>query len=423
MKRKLIVLVAMIATAIAVPAMLLAWGPGRDTYTVESPAPRVTFNSITNNPVHGDERNFVQVRDANAGDETYTENIDVTPGHEYVVFVYYHNNASSSLNASGVGIAHGAYVRAEIPGVIGQGANNVKAVGYVGASNANPTFVWDDISFNNKTQGDIAMSYVPASATIHNFGATDGAALSDSIVTTGAPIGYDALNGDLKGCNEYAGYVTFRVKADQPNFTITKQIRKNTTATGGWLPTVATKPGDKVDYLITYRNTGTLQQDNVTIRDVLPAGISYVEGTTYVVNSTRPEGAQVSDNITKAGINIGNYSPGAAAYIKFTARVAGNDDLKVCGINTIRNTAIAETDNGSKASTVDLTVDKTCTEKPKECKPGIPEGDKRCTVTPPVTPPELPVTGTGANIAAFLGLGALVASIGYYIASRRVTSK
>jgi LPXTG-motif cell wall-anchored protein len=54
-----------------------------------------------------------------------------------------------------------------------------------------------------------------------------------------------------------------------------------------------------------------------------------------------------------------------------------------------------------------------------ECKPGIPVGDVRCTVTP--TPPELPKTGAGDTIAPLFGLGSLIASIGYYVASRRAT--
>ena len=406
--KKLIALVSMIAAAIIVPAVLLAWGPGGDarpTYTWNKPADHVTFNSITDNPKHGDERNFVQVRDAEASDATYTENIDLVPGHEYVIFVYYHNDASSSLSTS-VSTAYGSYVRAEIPGVVAKGASNVEANGYVGASNAKPSYVWDEISFNNKTNGDIALSYVPKSAVITNNGDANGEILSDNIVTTGAEIGYDTLDGGvIPGCDQYSGYVTFRVKADQPNFTVSKQIRKSTTATGGWIESVTVDPKDSVDYLITYQNTGTLDQNDIVISDQLPAGVSYVEGSTRVANNTNPTGIPVGDNITKGGINIGNYAPNDMAYIKFTARVASNDELANCGVNNIRNNAIVYTDNGSKADTADLTVNKTCAE------------------TPPVTPKELPVTGAGANIAAFLGLGALVASIGYYLASRRVSLK
>lgn len=82
---------------------------------------------------------------------------------------------------------------------------------------------------------------------------------------------------------------------------------------------------------------------------------------------------------------------------------------------------------------------------PVECKPGIPEGDERCEEKPPVTPPvekceipgkehlpkdskdcvetpvtELPTTGIG-DFMPVLGAGSLIAAIGYYIASRRLT--
>jgi mRNA-degrading endonuclease HigB of HigAB toxin-antitoxin module len=75
----------------------------------------------------------------------------------------------------------------------------------------------------------------------------------------------------------------------------------------------------------------------------------------------------------------------------------------------------------SDACKVQITVSKPPV---KECKPGIPEGDVRCTETPvtpvtPVTPSELPTTGAGADISAFFGLGSLVTSVGYYRASRR----
>ncbi len=396
--------IAIIAAVIIVPAVSFAWGPDRPTYTIEHPADHVTFNSITNNPSHGDERNFVQVRDANSGNETYVDQIGLTAGHEYVVYVYYHNNAASNLNASGVGIAHGAYVKAQIPAVVTNGSAGTKAVGYVGASNATPSEVWDDVSFSNTTGGDIALRYVPGSATIHNFGTTNGATMSDSIVTTGTALGYNSLDGVLPGCNEYAGYVTFRVKADQPNFTITKQVRK--TGTTSWSENVSVNPGDSVDYLITYKNTGTTTQNNVVISDNLPNGTSYVSGTTYLANTTNPSGIRVSDNVTtNSGINIGNYSAGAAAYVKFSAKVAYNNSLPTCGTNTLTNTASAQTNNGTKSDTAIVTV------------------VKQCTTTPPTTPSELPKTGAGLDVMAILGLGTTVTSAGYYIASRRLLKR
>ncbi len=439
--KRLSAAIAIIAAAIIVPASLFAWGPSRQTFTTAAPANYVTFNSITDNPTQGDERNFVQVRDAAASNTTYADSISLAAGKEYVVFVYFHNNASSSLNADGSGIAHGAYVKAQIPAVV---ANNgsAKAVGYVGATNANPTQVWDDVTFSNTTGGDIALRYVPDSATIHSFGAVDGQTMSNNIVTTGAPIGYDALNGDLPGCNQYAGYVTFRVKAEQPNFTVQKQVRL--AGTTNWSKTVAAKAGDTVEYMIQYQNTGTTEQDNVVVKDTLPAGISYVNGSTQVKNTTNPNGKTINDGLTTGtGVNIGNYTAGSNAFVKFSAKVAADSTLP-CGNSTLVNTATVETANGSKQDTANVTVSKVC--QPNQISVcdlttntivTIPDTSfdstkytkdlSKCTttptppVTPPTTPPELPHTGIGTGVATFLGLGSLIASIGYYVASRRAT--
>jgi hypothetical protein len=191
-----------------------SWGPSRPTFTINKPADHVTFDSITDNPAQGDERNFMQVRGATDSNETYADRISLTPGKEYVVYIYYHNNAASNLNASGTGIANGVYIKAQIPAVVSNGSTGTKAVGYVGARNADPIEVWNDISFTNNSGGDISLRYIPDSATIHNFGKTNGVALSNSIITSGAEIGFDSLDGVIPGCNDYAGYVTFRIKAD-----------------------------------------------------------------------------------------------------------------------------------------------------------------------------------------------------------------
>ncbi|HEU4831007.1 MAG TPA: LPXTG cell wall anchor domain-containing protein, partial [Candidatus Saccharimonadales bacterium] len=131
---------------------------------------------------------------------------------------------------------------------------------------------------------------------------------------------------------------------------------------------------------------------------------------------SNPSAKQVSDNLTKDGINIGHYTPGSNAYLKFSAKVTAKD--LECGTNTLNNIAQAVTNNGTKEDDAKVTLTVEC-EEVDECKPGIPVGDERCEEIPP----ELPTTGAGENIAAILGLGSIVASIGYYIASRRALNQ
>ena len=52
--KKLAFAAAVAIGVLGTTAAVLAWGPSRRTFTMEHPAPYVTFNSITNNPNEGD---------------------------------------------------------------------------------------------------------------------------------------------------------------------------------------------------------------------------------------------------------------------------------------------------------------------------------------------------------------------------------
>lgn len=405
--------------AAVVPAgILFAWGPDRPTYTTASPAPHVTFNSITDNPAQGDERNFVRVKPAEAPNSAYNDSVSLEAGKEYTVFVYYQNDAACNLNASGKGIAIDAYVKAAVPAVV---KGDAKVVGYVGASNATPKEVWDEATFTS--QNAIALRMVPGSAKIYSKGAVNGTTLPDSIVTTGSKLGYDALDGKVPGCDKYAGYVTFKVKADQPNFTVDKKVRLS--GTKQWQESVTAKPGDKVDFQIEYKNTGTTWQNNVVVRDTLPGGLAYVKGSTMFANASQPQGKAATDELTIKGLNIGNYAAGANGFVKFSATVVSEDKLQ-CGANTLTNIGRVETNNGSKQDTAVVTVTKKCQVTPVETPqpsqpteptpPAQPEQPKQ---EQPAIPAEIPSTGPAAIFGGLIGSSALGLGVHSYLNSRR----
>lgn len=427
---KLSALVAVVAAAIIVPASLLAWGPDRPTYTWDNPANHVTFNSMTNNPVYGDERNFVRIKEASQPNSAYTDEISMQAGKTYDLYVYYHNNAKTSLNASGAGVAKDTKLRMEMP-TVAKAGQKTAINGYISASNAVPTTVWD--SARVTSNADVALRYVPDSATINNFGPTNGQKLPSSIWTTGAALGFESLNGLLPGCNEFSGYVKLKIVADYADFSVQKTVSKSGQAQ--YSESVSVNSGDTVDYKIAYTNLGSMKQNNVVIKDTLPAGVTYVPGSTQLSNSTTSSKyVKVdSDEIAKGGINIGDYAPnGGNAFVKFTAKVEGP-----CGTTTLTNKASANTDNGAKTDTADVVVK-------KECAPGeinvcelatkrivtIKESDfdsskysknfADCKTTPPTTVTELPQTGIDSGIAAIAGLGAVTAAVAYAVRSSRV---
>lgn len=361
--KKQAAIVAVIAAAIVVPASLYAWGPtDRPTYTADNPADHITFNSITDNSDYGDERNFVRIKDAaNTAAGGWSDELKVEANKEYLVQMYVHNNAASSLGL----VAENTRVMANVPATTGK---QVQIDGFISADNATPGEVWDQAVFTGDT--DFNLAYVAGSATMYNNVFTNGTPLSDNIVTDqGALVGYDKMDGKVPGCFKYSGYVSFKVKAqvaETTNFTVSKKVSKQ--GQNNWVESYAAQPGETVDYLVQYKNTGTAQQDNVVIKDTLPTGMTYVPGTTKYGTKANPGGQQASDNITTSGINIGSYAPNAGTWAMFSAKAPAAEALE-CGANTLTNTARVEIDEGYKEDTADVTV-------PKECQP---EATYECT--------------------------------------------
>lgn len=347
--------VAVIAAAVLVPAALFAWGPDRPTYTMAHPADHPTFNSITDNPNYGDEREFMTVKDLTTGG-TLTNKAKMIPGHEYQFQVYIHNNAASELNASGKAIAKDVTVRAQLPASV-NGTDTADS--FITSSNATPKEIWDSASLTSDSA--VSLQFVNGSAMLHTN--AQQTKLSDNVITTGVKVGDKDLSGTWRGCLQYAGAVTFKVKATgTPNFTVKKEVSKH--GANNWVENYAAKPGETVDYLIEYKNTGTVQQNNVVLKDQLPQGMTYVAGSSILGNALHPSGIKTNDGITTAsGINIGSYGPGGNAWVIFSAKVPSESSLQ-CGTNTLRNVARVETVNGGKSDSADVTV-------PKECKPEV----------------------------------------------------
>ena len=378
-------IIAAVAGAILVPAVLMAWGPDRATFTIQNPADFVTFNSITDNPnIGGDERDFVGIREAGTTN-LWTNDMTVQPGKTYTVRMYVHNNAASNQNVT---------AKFNLPTTTGK---SIQVDGFINSSNATPNEVYDIATFNaNK---DFNLAYVPNSLKYENnhFGAA-GTPISESVFTSaGAKLGYDKLDGNIPGCMQYAGYLSFNVTPQfATNFTVTKEVRKD--GTTGWHDSVTVNNGDTVQYLLSYQNISGEEQDNVWFQDTLPAGLTYVPGSTTLVNGANLSPLKISDNLTNGtGVNVGNYANDANAFVMFKAKV--NDTTLKCGTKTYTNKVRVTINNDLyKEATADVVVSKPCKDVPSE----------------------LPQTGVGSNIMTLIGLGASTASVAYAATSTRV---
>ena len=181
-------------------------GPPRPTMTGESPATHVTFNSITNNPQVGDERNFVRIREAGVGN--YVNEIVLRPGSSYQVITFFHNNAKSSLNDGGKGIAKDVSIKVHAPSVVQPNERGMIS-STIFCSNAEPLQVWDEAYVTAHTP--VQLRYVSGSARVTSNGAVNGQTLPASFFTSGALLGYDNLDGNLPGCAQFAGMVVYQI--------------------------------------------------------------------------------------------------------------------------------------------------------------------------------------------------------------------
>ncbi len=347
--KKLAVLLLTLA-AVLVPAAIYAWGPSRTTFTMDKPASYVTFNSITNNPQEGDERNFVRAKDAtNTNANGFYDIVPVQDNGTYLVRMYVHNNAASNLNLVAQNVT-------ATTGLQSGYSTKVCLTGYIDSTNANPTEVYDDVCFTN-TQ-NFKINYVGGSAKYYNNAGTFS--IGNELFSTGAKLGYSSMNGNIPGCLQYSGVLTFEVKAHlevapKPSYDVSKTVDKT-----------SAKPGDTINYTITAKNTGNVDLTNVKINDTLPA---YYSEASETVNAP----SAISGSIVKNGsITISKLPVGGTATVKISYKIKGESAFDCGKTTTITNKVTSSTDQDKTEDMTDnnqVSTDVTYTCKPAEKHP------------------------------------------------------
>ena len=406
---------AVIATTSFAPAAVYAWGDnsgnrdGRPSYMLDDIDSgkiddKITFNSISNQNVSiGDEKNFVGAKVAGQTVSTWNaDSIKVEDGQTYTIRLYVHNNNRLGEKM----IAKGVRATFSLPTNV---AKSHTIVGYLDATNATPTKYWDEVTLTSDQ--DFYLEYVDGSAQYNNN--VGVFSLPNDIIINGANLGYTTMNGEIPGCYKYAGVVTINVKVHKSvGAELTKKVRiKGTTE---WKESVEAKVGDEVEYQIKYVNLLADQVKNVMIRDILPTNVEYVQNSTYLFNSNYQNGVLLKDNtVTTSGINIGSYNAKGNAYVRFTGKVV--DKTMACGNNQLVNWASATVNGGvykDDASVFVTKDDETCHNKPT---PPTPTPDN-----PGSNPTTIVSTGPGTIVMGAVGAGAVVTTLGYYIASRKL---
>ncbi len=408
-----------------------AWGPERTTFTMESPASYPTFNSITNNPTIGDERDFVRVGEIDADVTDLKNEVKVVPGRQYLVYVYFHNNASSTYNDSAhnnVGVALRTRMSSSFSTVLTP-ENKGTITATITAENSNPLSVWDEAYMTTDTE-KVLLHYVAGSAKIYNDWRANGSVMPSSLFTEeGTLVGLNALNGVIPGCEEYHGVVSYVLQAEELGGSIEKSVSKDGTE---FEESINLAPGEEATYQLTITNTGDVALINATIKDTLPAGLTLVSGSVKLRANASTTWDELSDNIFGTGYNLGTVGTGNVVYIQY--KVTAGTDFD-CEGSELTNSATLTYDSDQasgetkKASTT-ITVKKTDCEEPEipldtcETNPALPEcQEKNCKTNPEMEGcQELPETGPVEIIMAIVVIAG-IAGAGYYLYRTRKTLK
>lgn len=314
------------------------------------------FNSFINTPSYGDERYFTDGYRTDRGKASTADTIsNVTEGSKKVVIrIYVHNNANDYTNASGKGVARNTKVKLELPNKSG---SSLQAVGAISASNATPSEVTDTVYLT--ASRPFSVKYEPGSAKL--LRGNSSYALSDSIVTSGAPIGDSAMNGELPGCFGHAALVelTVDITPEASNeLQLVKQV-KNVGDTNGWQKEVNSRPGQEEQWLVTTKNVGLDTLNDVSVRDILPPHLSLVPGSVKIVNADQQSYAQADSPLFGNGLNLGVYPSGGGRYIMFKTKAL--DDFQGCSVR-VRNIAKAKSNQTPNeiSDYADVVITKPC---------------------------------------------------------------
>lgn len=396
-------------------ATLKAWGPTRDTYTFAQPAPhdKVVFNSITDNPDFGDERNFFRTRalcpvatkdeaSYDASKPTCTTNPDklkgyptewadyqpIINGYIYEARIFVHNDSgvpttgdsNDGLPAHGK-IATGTRLVMNMPNASNVYGKQFEINGYIHADNMEVTrdgntvtdqdgnpqrTIWDNIAiFSAGPDGKadnfefhtkiLSQHYYNNVKTEKDGGFALGNDLFSTDIAKGALVGYNQMDGNFPGCFQFSGYALIQFVPEYRTYDVEKTVNKTTA-----------NIGDAVNYTIKVTNTSGADLNNVVVKDKLPTDMKV--NSTLGIEPNNGVTGDINSLFTDDGVKIASIPAGGSVTLTYQAVVRREDDggTYQCGENNLTNTVTSSADQTKGESNPDnnsstVTVTKDCT--------------------------------------------------------------
>ncbi|MGH7141952.1 MAG: DUF11 domain-containing protein [Candidatus Saccharimonadales bacterium] len=283
------------------------------------------------------------------GDTSYSSAVSASYNQIVKVQVEYTNDeaAGSSL------VANNVTLKINLPTTTAKTQTVTSTVGGTNTNTVNGSAVV------NLAQAGF-LQYIPGSAQAR-ITETDGTVTPVEVVPDGVITGSGYVINNGNPCQSAAVAIEARVMV--PGVSMTKQVADLSQANPAWVTSDTANPGDTLQYLLSYENTGNVDENAVVIRDILPAGLTLVPNSTKLTDQSHPSGEILNDAdgvVTGGGINVGEFGPTEPAYITFKVTVPAVAQL-ACGENTFTNVALATPQGmGQYSGMATTTVNKTC---------------------------------------------------------------
>ena len=307
-------------------------GPERTYYPNGAAIDTVTFNSVKDHPVYGDEKRFLRVKLPGSESFEPAASVKLRPGQVYEFELLIHNNAAATEN----GTAKSTRIAVHLPEYV-RPSRMSEILAVLSSVNASPPQIWSGIELH--CEKTLFLTFVNASAVYHCDGACDGQKLSTSFIETdhGFYVGLDRFDGTVP-----AGalcWVTFQVRATEESGEIgyTKKILAD-----NGLPEGHVRLGEIFTVRTEFCNLGTFDYRNVFFWDTFPEGMELIPGTTVLTNGAHPDGLKMKDLIHDGtGFKTGTYGPHANAIITYQARFTSGSGRQRIGGSIVHETGMS----------------------------------------------------------------------------------
>lgn len=250
-----------IASYIALGAVVLS---GLFGFAAKTNAADPQFNFMPN------DYKMLQGANRTQNDSSYVASPSGKSGETFAGLIYYHNGVLNST-------AQNVRVKVSLPSSSVNGKINVQS-----SLMADNTETINDTMTVNLTDGDSGVEFVQGSVKwMPDANNNNNAVFPLPYNQTGNEIVGNGINlGDIQGCWEHAGFISFLFRTTtKGNLAIDKTVRNISAGDTGYADQTNAWNADEVEFKVIVSNNGGSSLTNVNIKDSLPSGLIYKNGS------------------------------------------------------------------------------------------------------------------------------------------------